>query len=535
MNRRDFLTAATFTALAGGNASAEDRAAHWIEQAERLKPRLRESTKTPRAILRPVADVGTFLRWRFDTESPARSLEERHLRGRDSFILDFGEHMTGKLRFSVTPADGSVDAPTRLKLTFGEVPAEVAEPLDPYPGSLSRAWLQDEVINIDVLPATIELPRRYAFRYLKIDVIDTSSYRIHISGVQATALTSAGENPPALPESVSPLLRRIDAVSLATLRDCMQTVFEDGPKRDRRLWIGDLRLQALTNYVTFRNFDLVKRCLLLFAGLVREDGMIAACVYETPQPLRGGSYIVDYSALYAATVVEYARAANDWETARELWPVVRRQMEILDGYVGAGDIFAAPPKSWVFIDWNEQLDRIAAMHAIYVFGLQQARELALQAGARDEASRYEQRAAALTASGRAKFYDPARRVFVGGPGRQVSYATQAWMALSGIASRAEGADALRAVATMPGAVRPRSPYLCHYVVDAMLTCGMRTEARALIESYWGGMVNAGADTFWEVYDPANPRLSPYGSDLVNSYCHAWSCTPAYFLRGRDIA
>lgn len=64
----------------------------------------------------------------------------------------------------------------------------------------------------------------------------------------------------------------------------------------------------------------------------------------------------------------------------------------------------------------------------------------------------------------------------------------------------------------------------------MMHCAMRREALSLIESYWGGMVAAGADTFWEVYDPANPRLSPYGNVLVNSYCHAWSCTPAYLLR-----
>ena len=42
----------------------------------------------------------------------------------------------------------------------------------------------------------------------------------------------------------------LDRVSQRTLRDCMQTVFEDGPKRDRRLWLGDLRLQALANYAT---------------------------------------------------------------------------------------------------------------------------------------------------------------------------------------------------------------------------------------------------------------------------------------------
>ena len=41
---------------------------------------------------------------------------------------------------------------------------------------------------------------------------------------------------------------------------------------------------------------------------------------------------------------------------------------------------------------------------------------------------------------------------------------------------------------------------------------------------------AGADCFYEAFDPENKDFSPYGSDMVNSYCHAWSGTPAYFIR-----
>jgi alpha-L-rhamnosidase len=87
---------------------------------------------------------------------------------------------------------------------------------------------------------------------------------------------------------------------------------------------------------------------------------------------------------------------------------------------------------------------------------------------------------------------------------------------------------------MSETIKPGSPYLYHYVTDAMIHCGMKKEALALIETYWGGMVQAGADTFWEVYDPNQPRLSPYGNVLVNSYCHAWSCTPAFLLRSGNL-
>jgi hypothetical protein len=534
LNRRRFFEAAALAAASGatGKAQSEQTARQrWVELAERLKPRLRETDKAPVSIVRPVADSRSFLRWRMEHMTPAGALRERLMRAGDTVILDFGAHMTGRVSFSITGEGRGIDAPARIKLTLGEVPAEVAEPLDPYTGSLSRAWLQDEVINIGVLPNTIHLPRRYAFQYAKIDVIATSpNFSVRFDDVKATALTSAGENQRPLPAGVSEVTRRIDAVSLNTLRDCMQTVFEDGPKRDRRLWIGDLRLQALTNYATFRNFDLVKRCLYLFAGLPREDGFVSACVFEDPKPQRGHEFIIDYAALYGAAVLDYARASNDWGAARELWPVVRRQMEILDPYVGPNGVFAAPKGSWVFVDWSDGLDRTAAMQGILTYSLQQALELARAAGASEEAATYAERAAQLTKAARSSFFDPERHVFVSGPRRQVSWATQAWMVLSGIATQEEGRAALRAMGKMPEAVRPRSPYLYHHVVEAMIKCQLKEEALDLIRSYWGGMVAAGADTFWEIYDPSDPGLSPYGSVLVNSYCHAWSCTPAYLLR-----
>ena len=51
-----------------------------------------------------------------------------------------------------------------------------------------------------------------------------------------------------------------------------------------------------------------------------------------------------------------------------------------------------------------------------------------------------------------------------------------------------------------------------------------------MRNYWGAMVDLDADTFWELFSPSDPDESPYGSPVVNSYCHAWSCAPSYFLR-----
>ncbi len=360
MQRRELLIAATGAALGGAAplfaartrerdavaqappSGSSDQRARWLATAESLKPSLSETDERPLALVRPVPDSALVLRFRMETEAPAAALGERLLGKGDSFILDFGGHRTGHLSFELVGEGRGVDAPARLRFTFGEVATDVAEPLYPYQGQLSSSWLPDETVNVDFLPQQVRLPRRYAFRYVKVEVIDTSStFKVRFRNVRAHALTSATGTPAPLATG-SELVRRIDEVSIATLRDCMQTTFEDGPRRDQRLWVGDLRLQALANYATFQRNDLVKRCLYLFAALPREDGLVAACVYEKPRPLYGGIHIFDYALLYNVALRDYVRATGDLATGRELWPVALRQIEILGRTVGADGLFVDP-------------------------------------------------------------------------------------------------------------------------------------------------------------------------------------------------
>jgi alpha-L-rhamnosidase len=145
----------------------------------------------------------------------------------------------GYLSFHVGVDGVHADAPVRLILTFGEIPCDVTEDLHPCKTWISTSWLPDEVINVDWLPAEVNMPRRYAFRYAKIEVIDTSpKFKIQFSDIKVRAMSAVS---PATFSGVEPLqtsykdLNLLDHISMATLRDCMQTVFEDGPRRDLRL------------------------------------------------------------------------------------------------------------------------------------------------------------------------------------------------------------------------------------------------------------------------------------------------------------
>src|SRR5690606_15739859 len=127
------------------------------------------------------------------------------------------------------------DAPAHLRFTFGETLCEIAEPFSEYEGWLSSSWLQQHDEYIDVIPSTIQLSRRYCFRYLKITVVSLSpKYQLRLTDVTFETVSSAPETHPAC-DTRDAQLRRIDEISVLTLRNCMQEVFEDGPKRDRRL------------------------------------------------------------------------------------------------------------------------------------------------------------------------------------------------------------------------------------------------------------------------------------------------------------
>lgn len=509
----------------------------WLRKAAEAMPELRRTERHPAAVVRSVADTSAFQGWRMEYAEPVEALYGSSLKERQSVIVDMGRHMTGYFSFRIDHTGMPADAPIRLRLTFAEVPAELNTPFDPYPGGLSRAWLQDETVTVMRLPAEVRIERRVACRYVKIEVLATSYFDFRIGDIAFEAVTSASGEAPRLAAGTDPMIRRIYETGLETLSECMQTVYEDGPKRDQRLWIGDLYLESLANACSFRNHSLTRRCLYLLAALADEDGWLHATVYEYPEPEpQYNQHTMDYSLLYGVALLEYLKATGDTATAQELWPVVARQIEIARTYLKDSLYdMQKQPQWWLVFDWKDDLDRHASVQGLMTFAVERGWELARMLGRESEAADWPDLVKSMRRASRDAFYDRRSGVMVSGPQRQVSYLSQVWMVLSGTLSPKEGARALTAVLDDPTACRPGSPYAYHYLIEALIACGMEDEARERLIGYWGGMIERGADTFWEVYDPADDYKSPYGFHPVNSYCHAWSCTPVYFINTyRDI-
>lgn len=450
----------------------------------------------------------------------------------DSFVLDFGEHCVGYPSFRLRHDDIYLDAPVRLRLRFGETPYELSRGFESYRGGLCGSWLQEEVINVD-FPELVSLPRRYCFRYLEVTVVHTPR-PVRLTDFAVRTVTSADYGKlESLPEDIDPELAAIDRVAAKTLAACMQTAYEDGPKRDRRLWTGDLRLQALTDYCLFKNDRLARRCLYLFAACEEEGKYLPGCLYQKPAVFFDeGMGITDYAMLWCVALCDYFEHTTDEVTTRDLYPVARRQMELACSLIRDDGVLTFLDGWNAFIDWAPDIQKTVACQGVVLYAMEKMAALADGLGDGASAARWREKLADTRVKAYQNYYDPKEGAFVTDrvDRRQYSVQSQVWMILGGVAAGEEGREVLRRSLSSPDSLKPVTPYMHHYVVEAMVKLGMMEEALRYIKSYWGQMINHGADTFWEAYDPADPALSPYGDPIINSFCHAWSCSPSYFIR-----
>lgn len=501
----------------------------FLKKAIDCEPRLKETTVKPINII-SIKQTKTSYPDVEITDS-IENLSTYKLKKGDNLCLDFGNHQVGYVTLKLSSVGSPQDAPAYFKIKFGEIAKEMTDRSEDYNGWISRSWIQEEFIHIDVLPTTLELSRRYAFQFIEISVIDTSAkWQLVIDDVICKSVSAVTDSEVELVKSDDSMIKKLDEVSIRTLQNCMQSVFEDGPKRDRRLWLGDLRLQALANYYTFKNYDLVKRCLYLFAALTRDDGMMGACLFTEPEYIVDDSFLIDYSLLFIPTLYDYYKATEDKETLAELWPSAYKQYEIIKAKFDENNLAVIEEGFTCFVDWTEGLDKQASLQAIYIYCLKRAVKIAKLLNDLNTVTELEHEIDLKTKAALNLLWDSKEGLFVSGNARQISYASQVWMVLAEVVSSEDGAEILKKVNMVNPEKSMVSPYMNHHYVEALLLCGEKEQALNFMKYYWGGMIDLGATAFWELYNPKNPAESPYGSSIVNSYCHAWSCTPTYLIR-----
>lgn len=499
--------------------------------ANDLKPQLFEEIKKPKQIVTIRKNTDKIHGWEAVPESDITKLTELSFGKGEKVTLDFGDHIVGYLSLAVNPVGSPPDAPLHIRFKFGEMPVEIGESSSSYDGWISSSWIQEEVFHIDKLPTVFKLERRYSFRYLEIEVLNTSpKYTVSFEDIRVRAVTSADDKELSFYSYDDEELEAIDRVSIKTLKNCMHDVFEDGPKRDRRLWLGDLRLQAQANYKSYKNNNLVKKNLYEFAAVTNQYGQVSANLFTHFKLIPDDTYLFDYSLFFSTTLYDYYKETSDKETLLDLWPTALKQVDIALERLSDDSVVKDDETWWSFIDWNDDLNKQASSQAILIYSIKKVIKLAEELGEETITQNLNQVLDQVVTAAIVSFWDNEKGFFTSGSNKQVSWASQIWMVLAGVFDQEENKKLLEHLLIEQPDVELNTPYMYHHLVEALFQSDLYDLAIEWIKKYWGGMLREGADTFWELYNPNNPNYSPYGSHIINSFCHAWSCTPTYLLR-----
>ena len=448
----------------------------------------------------------------------------------DSIILDLGNHHVGYFSVEISSVGSPMDAPLFLHLVFAEQPVEFVKIKEPYDGALSKSWLQEDYVHVDQLPTVLKLNRRYSCRYIKLEVIDTSpKWKIVFHNPTFEAKSAVSLANVTTFKTNDDQLNKIIAVSAKTLQDCMQDVFEDGPKRDRRLWLGDLRLQALANYASFNDQNLVKRCLYLFGALPTSSGRITSNLFTGSEPIPDDTFLYDYGLFFISTLYDYYQQYHDKETVKDLFLPAKRELAQALLYLNKQNLVELKSDWPIYVDSGNNFDKSTCATAILIYALKQF--ISLGQVVNEDMTDYTNKLQDIVEAALNNLYDKKTGFFVSGKNKEINVASQVWMVLAHILTDEENQQLMAASMKKFYPFKDiTTPYMYHHIAAALFESGNNELAIKLIKKYWGSMLDLGADTFWEAFKPDDLDFSPYNNLAINSYCHAWSCTPIYLLK-----
>ena len=234
--------------------------------------------------------------------------------------------------------------------------------------------------------------------------------------------------------------------------------------------------------------------------------------------------------MYVVSVCDYYEHTADIEVINDLLSICKSQIDSFEAILDDNLIIINQDGWFAFIDWCPGLEKLMALEGVYLYALDRFSDLLKTIDDKDY-EKYSSHLLQVRSACKKHLFDKKEKAFINAlDNKQHSVHSQVWMILGGVIGGEEARNLLSNCLNDKTAKQPCTPYMHHYVVEAMVKLGMKDDATNYLKNLWGGMVELGADTFWEAYVPDDSEFSPYEDRMINSLCHAWSCTPSYFIR-----
>lgn len=423
-------------------------------------------------------------------------------------LVDFGKETFGFIRLHNLKGNG------KISIYYGESREEALSETDAM--TLDRLTINNAAGRDSIMPLS------KAFRYVNIikesgDVsFDEVSMLYEYADVKQRGSFTCNDAE----------INRILEVAKYTLELNTREFFIDGIKRDRWVWSGDALQSYLMNYYSYFDNPTVTRTIQALRG---KDPVTAHI-----------NTIIDYTFYWFISVYDYYLFTGDKKFVEQLYPKMQTMMDYCLGRRNKNGLIEGLSGDWTFIDWAAGLSKkgeISFEQMLFARSLEAMGLCADIMNDKNGAANYKKLAADLKAKLFTLYWNKEKQALVHSRvnGKQTDNVTR-YANMFGIFfnyfTEQQKQQVKKSVLLNDKVQKITTPYMRFYELEALSAMGEQAFVLKEMKSYWGGMLNLGATSFWEEYNPSKSgteHLAMYGRKFGKSLCHAWGASPIYLL------
>lgn len=416
-------------------------------------------------------------------------------------LYDFGKETFGKLIFeNVKPENAA------CTVICGESREEALDP-------------ENAVVHVDLQAENGSFTSiTVAFRY--VFVPDTLGSYDFSADYEYLPLTDKGAF-----RSDDEQINKIWEVAAYTLHLNAREGFFDGIKRDRWVWGGDAYQSYFVNYYLMNDNDIVRRTQRILRG-------------ADPMTMHINT-IADYTFYWIAAIREYYYYTGDMAFLHSIYPKMLSTMEFVKSRLDEKGLYEKRRGDWVFVDWSTHFDKdsgpMCAEQMLLCHAYACMAECAALLEDDGNAQKFHTLAFDVNEKINTLYWDEEKGAFIDDyktGNRNVTRHANIFALLYDLTSEERKQKIIQCVIKNPEIPAITTPYFEFFELDAMCHIGDYRYMTDMLHSYWGGMLDQGATTFWEEYFPEKSRVenyAMYGQPYDKSLCHAWGASPIYLI------
>lgn len=422
-------------------------------------------------------------------------------------LIDFGRETFGFVKLHGIKGKGNIH------LYYGESREEALSEKGSV--TIDRLQLSGNTKKDSVMPLS------KAFRYVNIVTegsasIDSVSMLYEYADVTKKGAFRCSDNE----------INRIYDIAEYTFHLNTREFFIDGIKRDRWVWSGDAYQSYLMNYYLYFDKETVSRTMLALRGKDPVTGHV--------------NTIMDYTFYWFLGIYDYYLYTGDKTFITQFYPRMQSLMEYCLGRRNKNGLMEGMAGDWIFIDWADKLSKKGELSFEQLLLCRSLETMALCAGIANEkkdAATYQQYATDLRSKLFSLYWNESKQALVHSrvDGKQTENVTRYANMFSiffNYFSPEQKQAVKKSVLLNNNIQKITTPYMRFYELEALCAMGEQSYVLKEMKDYWGGMLQLGATSFWEEYNPAKKgaeHYAMYGREFGKSLCHAWGASPIYLL------